>query len=183
VVDANLTTVDFDDLTFPMPALTEAFGKMMAEAASVCFDACGHETVVRMLVQAQIDGTWSRDVEVHRWPVDDHMRRSFNDLEEAVEYGSYGLAILLIKKIAGFAVVERSAQGTGIDYWLGDHVEGAPIQSKARLEVSGILRGTDSVVRRRINDKVAQATANSSPLPTYVVVVRYQRPDCTLVKP
>lgn len=181
--NGTVLVLALDDLAIPMPALTEAFGRMMAEAASVCFDTCGHASVIRMHVQAQVGGTWSQDYEVRRWSVDDRMRRAFNDLEEAAAYGAYGLAILLIKQTAGFAVVERSAKGTGIDYWLGDQVDqDAPIQRKARLEVSGMLRGTDSALRRRVDQKITQATSGSGQLATYVVVVRYQRPDSVLVK-
>jgi hypothetical protein len=68
-------------------------------------------------------------------------------MQEASEYGAYGVAITLALELTETAQVERSAKGTGIDYWLGDgRDERGIFQRTARLEVSGILRET----RRRL---------------------------------
>jgi hypothetical protein len=49
-------------------------------------------------------------------------------------------AILLMRALTGYTVIERSRKGTGFDWWLG--TEDNLFQGKVRLEVSGILRGT-----------------------------------------
>ena len=44
--------------------------------------------------------------------------------------------------VGQYTVIHRSRKGTGFDYWLGDekNEDELPLQSKARLEVSGIRR-------------------------------------------
>lgn len=75
--------------------------------------------------------------------------------------------------------MERSAKGTGIDYWLGDDAEGPPFQNKARLEVSGILRAegnVETVVSGRVRAKQRQTQRSSGTLPACVVVVEFGSP-------
>jgi len=42
------------------------------------------------------------------------------DLQEATEYGAYGVAIVVALALTELPKMERSAKGTGIDYWVGD---------------------------------------------------------------
>ena len=47
--------------------------------------------------------------------------------------------------------MERSAKGTGIDYWLGVGKDQRGVfQASARLEVSGILKGNESKINARL---------------------------------
>jgi hypothetical protein len=114
--------------------------------------------------------------------ITDQALRTWNDLQEATEYGATAIAVLLAKKEIGYAVIERSMKGTGIDYWMGDESDGPPFQSKARLEISGILKvqGNDSAVRRavtaRVRQKLRQTGPSSNPLPAYVIVVEFGMP-------
>src|SRR5438105_9337121 len=100
------------------------------------------------------------------------MRRYWNDLEEATEQGAYGLAILLVRALIGYTVIERACKGTGFDWWLGN--DDNSLQRMARLEVSGILQGEAWRVRSRVAAKVVQTErSNSSGLAAYVVVVEF----------
>ena len=78
----------------------------------------------------------------------------------------------------GYSAFERSRQGTGIDYWMGQS-DDAPFQRQAMLEISGILKARGNVARaikRRVNEKLQQTERSSEPLPTYVIVVEFGSP-------
>lgn len=155
-----------------LPGLTSAAGQYLAESAAACLDSqalcSGTLLQVRGVVNAEYSLLWHE--------VTDQVRRTFNDLPAAVEDGAYAIAILLIQALTGYAVIERSRKGTGIDYWIGPPAE-YPFQSRARLEVSGMLRGTAPQVTARMKAKLEQARrSEQTQLPAYVVVVEFSRP-------
>ena len=108
-------------------------------------------------------------------------RRFWNDLEEATQHGAYAVAILLVRALTGYTVIERSRKGTGFDWWLG--TEDNLFQGKARLEVSGILHGTTRRINGRIKARVGQTTQSDNlALPAYVVVVEFGTPRAKVVQ-
>jgi hypothetical protein len=114
-------------------------------------------------------------------PPSEQAKRCWADLEEATEYGAYGIAIVLVHELTQLTVVERSRKKTGFDYWLGDRDDPAPLfQDKTRLEVSGILRGENTVVLAREKLKIAQVKRYESTetrrLPAIVIVVEFGTP-------
>jgi hypothetical protein len=161
------------DLATASPNLSPAVGAHHAEAAAVCFDRCGHDSPV----DVRVSGTpLFRGVSVEFGVVTDAMRRTHADLEEATEAGACGVAILLIKAASRRLVVERSRKGTGFDYWLGPP-DGPLLQKKARMEVSGILRGNDALVAARVRLKHEQTRRSDGlRIPAYVVVVEFGGP-------
>lgn len=155
-----------------LPALTVGAGRFLAEAAAVCLEDRGHAS------PAELEGRGiAAPLYRVEWPeVTEQMGRSFNDLQEATEYGACAVAILLVREITGLSVVERSRKGTGFDYWLGK-AGSPPFQKKARLEVSGILDGTAGEIAGRMREKVEQTEqSDATRLPAYVVVVEFSRP-------
>jgi hypothetical protein len=164
--------MDLRALKDGMPALTPAFGASMAEAASVCFDARGHQVGVVM----PMSGTFKVPYAVSWEPVTDQARRTWNDMPVSAEHGAYGIALLAIKDNVGFVAVERSRKGTGFDYWLGD-AGPLPFEKKARLEVSGLNEGTVAEVEARREEKIAQTAASAKTgLPAYAVVIEFGAP-------
>ena len=155
-----------------LPAITPSFGQYLAEAGAICLESQGHQQGK----QLQVKGEYSNSY-ILKWPgVTDQKQRCLNDFEVATEHGAVGIAILLAKKLIGYAVVQRSRKGTGFDYWLGDDSV-APFQNKARLEVSGIRNADDKAVKSRINKKLRQTDQSDiTELPAYVVVVEFGRP-------
>ena len=108
-------------------------------------------------------------------------RRFWNDLEEATQQGAYAVAILLLHALTGYTVIERSRKGTGFDWWLGtaDNL----FQGKARLEVSGILRGTTRRINSRLKARVGQTRQSDRlALTAYVVVVEFGTPRAKVVQ-
>ena len=120
-----------------------------------------------------------------RWcDVNEQDEGTWADLQEATEYGAYGVAIILALRLTQTPRVERSAKGTGVDYWVGDGKDRRGIfQRTARLEVSGILRGDEGKIAARLREKLSQTKrSNSTGLPVYVVIVDFGRPEARFVK-
>lgn len=162
-----------------IPAITEAQGAMLAQAAGVCLESQGHVQNVTLTVVGgnRIDYTltWlsiSKDDADNAW----------NDEEYATEHGAVGIAILLIREETEYEVIQSSRRGTGFDYWLGQADE-RPFQRKARMEVSGIRQGDASSRRRRVQEKLAQMSpSDDMNLPGYAVVVEFGQPAAEIAK-
>lgn len=172
------STIDLDSLAAGFPHIPQVCGQMMAQACAVCLDHHAHKCGVTLTVEAEVAEVgkllWSE-------PVTDAMRRFWNDLDVATEHGAYGVAILLVRRITGYTIVERARKGTGFDWWLGH--EDDLFQKKARLEVSGILRGDSAQIARRVALKKKQTRqSDSTDLPAYVVVVEFSTPRSKFVK-
>jgi hypothetical protein len=118
-----------------------------------------------------------------RWTAcDENARLTWNDPEEATEQGAAACALVLIKGLAHYEVVERSRKGTGFDYWLGDE-DDYPFQKKARLEVSGIAEGSEAQLQQRVNQKLRQTKrSDSTNLPAFVAVLEFKTPKAVVTK-
>jgi hypothetical protein len=166
------------ELEAGMPALTPHCGGLMAEAAAVCFEERSHTTGVVIGVRC-VD---AKQFSVH-WPkVTEQQRLTYNDLQWATEMGAYGVALLVVKAVTGKKAIERSKKGPGFDYWVGDADDNEMIFSKkARLEVSGILNGTDSEIAGRLKIKNAQVMVSSHlGIPAYVAIIEFGQPKAHL---
>ena len=166
--------LDLNELEQGMPAITPAWGVAMAEAAGVCLESQNHARGVELQVIGHISKRYILD-----WPaITLQAYRAWNNLQEATEYGATAIAVLLSKNELGYSAVERSRQGTGIDYWMAQS-DDVPFQRQARLEISGILNAGDDVaraVKARVNQKLRQTARSGSSLPTYVIVVEFGSP-------
>lgn len=154
------------------PGLTPSAGETFAEAAAICLDWNQHTNGIRLQSSGHCDKIWPLI-----WnPVTNQMRRTWSDLSEATEKGACGIAILVAKEQTGFSVIERSRKGTGCDFWIGDD-DAFLFQNKARLEISGILKGDDKDVKKRANVKIKQTyQSDATKLPAYIIVVEFSRP-------
>lgn len=166
-----------ESLANGFPAISDVGGLNLAQAGAVCLDQHGHPKGVEM----KVGGDFAETFNLY-WPdVTDQMRRFWNDTEVAVEHGAYGIAFLLIRRLTPFTVIERSRKGTGFDYWLGNEGDFL-FQKKARLEVSGIGKGSSQHIVRRVNIKLKQTARSDGTLPAYVIVVEFSAPTSQVVK-
>lgn len=133
------------------PALTPAHGRSLAEAAAVCLEDQGHE----LRASLQVAGDHEAVLTIVRFDITDQMKRCYNDPDTATEQGACGIAILLVRHLTGFTVIEQSRRGIGFDYWLGTD-EDLLFQAKARLEVSGIRGGDRAALMSRVGQKERQ---------------------------
>jgi len=172
------TALTLDDLVHGFPHIPSERAAMMAQAAVVCLDHQAHKSAVQLVVDGYFTATFSLS-----WSegVTEAKRRFWNDLEEATQQGAYAVAILLIRALTGYTVIERSRKGTGFDWWLG--TEDNLFQGKARLEVSGILRGTRRRINSRIKARMGQTRQSDNlALTAYVVVVEFGTPRAKVVQ-
>jgi hypothetical protein len=162
-----------------LPGLSRTWGAFLAQAGTICLECQNHKTGVELKVfgtkPAVFNLCWGDQKT-------EQVLNSWDDLQEATEYGACGVAILLVLKLTPFTVIRRARKGTGIDYWLGRKNADKPFQDAARLEISGILQGSDGQVKSRISTKKKQTEASDYGLPAYVVVVEFSQPVSHLVK-
>ena len=163
--------LNLSDLSDGLPAISPAFGEALAQAAGVCLESQSHSRGALLRIRGYRDNAYSLD-----WPqVTEQILRCFNDPEEATEFGAVAVAILLVKREVGYSVIERSRKGTGFDYWIGEESE-LPFARKARLEVSGIRKGTTREVNARVNEKLKQIERSGDSPPGYIIVVEFGTP-------
>lgn len=168
--------LDLSELGKGSLGLTPNFGASLAEAAGVSLEREGHNSGVEMTVVAK-----SHSNRKLLWPVvTEQTRRSWNDPQDATEFGATGMALLLTQKLLNLVAVDRSAKGPGFDYWIGDESD-IPFERKARLEISGIARGDEATVGYRIKQKVKQTDKSDGAFPAFIVVVEFGRPVSHLV--
>lgn len=170
--------INLSDLAKGFPAITPSFGQYLADAGAVCLSSQGHNNGQKL----KVEGIHSSNYILY-WPkVTDQMKRCLNDPEVATEHGALGIAILLIKKIINYEVIQRSRKGTGFDYWLGDTTD-ILFQNKARLEVSGIRSGNQRLINQRIQKKINQTNpSDNTKLIAYVVVVEFGQPLAEVIQ-
>lgn len=168
--------IDLRELQRGQPGLSPAAGAFYAEASAVCFESQGHQSGKLLALNGAL-GDLQEEVQ---WePVNAQARRTWNDLQEATEYGAAGVAALLLLQRSQHAVLKRARKGTGFDYWLGP-ADQHPFQQKVKLEVSGILKGTASNVRDRVRKKTEQTKLSARAFPAYVAVVEFSAPQSTV---
>lgn len=165
------------DLAYRTPAIPRATGIHLAHAAAVCLENQGHESGVKLLVRGDFAVTlpvvWS-------FHITDRIRNYWADLVEATEYGAYALALLLLRQLAGYHVIERTSRGTGFDWWLGPTA--TSLDKTAQLEVSGVLKGDASRIEQRMRLKTKQvAQAAKKGIPTYVAVLEFSTPCAEVI--
>ena len=169
------------ELAKGLPGITPEFGATLSQAGAICFESQNHSNGVHL----QVNGTFEAKYQVFWQQVTDQMLRCWSDPEYTTEQGAYSVAILLMLDLTGYAVIEKSRKGSGFDYWLGitEDSEKLPFQNMARLEVSGIRSGGDSLVRARVNEKLKQVSPSDGIyLPAYIVVVEFGSPLSQVVK-
>lgn len=164
--------LDLNELGDGLPAIRPNFGMAMAEAAGVCLESQGHAQLTPLSIQGytvnQLRVSWPQPTE--------QTLRTWNDPEEATEYGSTAVAVLIARQELGYLAIECSPKGTGIDYWLGEDSDVLSFEHKARLEISGIRRGSDAQVRARVRQKLQQTSPSDGTLPAFVIVVEFSAP-------
>ena len=184
----DLNDLDTDDI----PGVDRQKGNDLAKAAAVCLEFQGHAPGVQLTIRGMSDGQYTLT-----WPlVTAQNRRTRADASEATEDGAAGIATLLASRQIGYTVIARSRRGTGVDYWLGnddnfnvttaeqamtdemrDWLQDDSLIVKGRMEVSGILQGSDSEIRGRVRLKLGQTDrSDATGLPAYVIVVEFGRP-------
>ncbi len=161
------------------PGWSLTFGATCAAAAAVCLDEQNHPNPVTL----QIDGQYPYEIEIQWNAVDETTRRFNADPEVATEDGAYGIASLIMPHLTNLTVIERSIKGCGFDFWLGsiDNLD-TLFQRKARLEVSGIRNGSQSIIQSRVNMKLKQISPSDTVAPGYICIVEFGTPHSRIIE-
>ena len=156
-----------------LPGITPVAASQLYEAFEVCMHTSGHVEKVSLstagIINDSIELLWTDEYNSQK-------ERTYADMQYTVEHGAVCLSVMLSTALTPYTVIERSRKGTGIDYWLGDK-DSILFQKKARLEVSGILKGDDAALNRRYSAK-AEQTRQSDELhiPAFISIVEFSNP-------
>ena len=168
----------FDALCGGKLGLTPAAGAFLSESAEFCLFKNEHPEPVTLNItgDAETNGVlhWSR-------PDEKTAETTYGNHKEAAEDGAYAVAIVVLTQLEKFPAVAKSPVGTGMDYWMtGD--DDAEI-FLARLEVSGIFKGSSNQIGSRLQTKLEQTKASDdTKLPAYAAIVEFGSPEIRVSK-
>jgi hypothetical protein len=167
-------TIDLKEISNGLPGLSKVSGQHLFESCVVCLTRQNHTNLGTTL---EIKGDKSiTSTLVWDNIFDDQLDRTWKDQFYATEHGAVCIAILIALKLTNYTIIEKSARKNGFDYWLGEK-DDILFQKKARLEISGIFKGTERDVRKRYEIKVKQTEKSDSlKIPAYIGIVEFSNP-------
>lgn len=174
--------IDLDQVPSSLGLLTKEWGEAICQAAAHCMTENAHASGVEL----RSDGMGLPNFKILWAPFKDatKVKATWFDAQVAVEHGAYAIALAAIDIQYGLKVVQRSAKGTGFDFWVKDPAKtGFLMQGAERVEISGILSGTKSDVSGRLTEKIRQMDQSASmKLPGHAVVVEFGAPQVKAAK-
>ena len=151
--------------------LTEVIAAYYAEAASVCLSR--HHTPPASVVVR--DGTALVEAEMMWTAPDLRTTDGWANRTDATEAGACACILAGIELARGLFAVRRADTGTGADYYIGPSGAGEQdLEDCLRLEISGVDRGDERDVRKRLLEKIRQAREGDSTLPAVAGVVGFE---------
>ena len=171
--------IDVTQIKEGLPGISSIAARQLYETFEVCMHSSGHPEELQLLMEGDIEDT----IDLH-WQdgYNEQKERTYADMQYTTEHGAVCLSVMLTTSLTPYTVIERSRKGTGFDYWLGDK-DSYLFQKKARLEVSGILKGDDSAIKIRHAAKVEQTSKSDElGIPAYVSVVEFSKPKAIFTK-
>jgi len=182
---ANRIQLDLELLFSDLPIMTEWLAGEYYSALLVCLEHHNHKSGIEALLQ-NLDETLARLELVWSKPLDEYDRRSWGGPGNAAETAGEGIAWLIVHLFTDYAVIERSARGSGVDFWLGDKgdVDKLIFQTKARMEAKARTHiQYDSGIREVLKKALEQTEkSDHTDLPAYIVVTEFSRPVIYLVQ-
>ena len=106
---------------------------------------------------------------------DDRLKGAWANEIDATEAGAYGLSLAAAEIGRGLLAIRRAETSTGADYYVAP--KGTPaddLEGWLRLEVSGVDKGDETLVKARLRRKLEQARAGESNLPALAAVVGFR---------
>ena len=167
----RLAKLPIDDMDQRHPGLTRPIAASNLEAASVCLHR-HHVSPVQFDLRT---GDEHSAVSVDWRQPDARVQKAWANDTDATEAGACALVLAAVERTEGLVAIGRAETMTGADYYV------APEGSKAddledclRLEVSGVDRGSEALVERRLSDKLVQAGRGVSDLPAMAGVAGFK---------
>jgi hypothetical protein len=107
-------------------------------------------------------------------PIDDLLRRSYNNGDDAKRDGAYVLAFAAVEDIEGLVGIGRAETKTGADYYVAPlGASPTDLEEALRLEVSG-SDGTETELRARLRQKQEQTRRGTGREPAIAAVVGFK---------
>lgn len=115
------------------------------------------------------------------------IRSGWQEIRDIAEVGSIALAFFVILELTEYQVIEQSIIGSGFDFWLGykeKHENHDPDNFlNARLEISGINKGSRREMAQRLRKKMHQlGVSDHLKTPGYVIIIEFGTPICIIVQ-
>ncbi len=170
------------------PGLTAVEAASLVEAACVCADHVGHP--LPQIIS--LSGARRLRPQILGPVVDNQMRRTHADIQDATERGAMALAISVLATTHQLVVYERSPKnGYGFDYYLGPAEEADAgdgdgnffADATHTVEVSGTTQDDPSELSNRVTAKVNRLRTRRQPFPAFVFVFDFFRIRARLVQP
>ena len=168
---APLAKLPIDDMDQRHPGLTPPIAGSNLEAASVCLQR-HHVPPERFDLRVGEKGsTVSVD-----WPQPNaRVEKAWANETDATEAGACALVLAAVEQAEGLVAIGRAETMTGADYYVArEGSEPDDLEDCLRLEVSGVDRGSEASVKRRLSDKLAQAARGRSDLPALAGVAGFK---------
>ncbi len=164
-----------------IPTLSAAQCDYYAEACIIALENQRHQSNVELKVIGDFQDRFRL-----KWETTPN-KKGWSEPRVIAENGSIAIAFFLIVELTDYQVIQQSIIGTGFDYWLGykeTHPDYDPNNFlNARLEISGINRGSRGELNQRVKQKLQQVgVTDYLKIPAYIVVTEFSRPICKIVK-
>lgn len=179
VLQADLEIKRGSNLSTESPKYSKNHRKQPAlrEVASVALEKHNYLNPVSLAVR----GILTLECALEFFHLSEQLKRTYGDPDENTEEGACGIALLILMNLTEHTVVRRSRKGTGVDYFLGD-ANDFLFQNTARLEVSGIGKGTGQEIKKRVKQKKEQTEQSDHlTIPVYVVIVEFSIPVVEII--
>ncbi len=160
-----------DDMEQRHEGLTPALANALKEAARVCLDR--HHVSPIPIVIRHDDRQMVADVE---WEAtDERTRGAWRNEKDTTEWGAYACVLAAVEMFHGLVAVFRAETQTGADYYVAPlGADADDIEEHIRLEVSGVNRGNDAAVRRRLREKIEQLARGDDDIPGIAGVIGFR---------
>lgn len=148
---------------------SEARARSFLEAAQFCLAMQGFTPPEEFQVQ---DEDESELIRVEWEPIGDDCKNSWRNDPKAIEEGACTLAIAAVELRRGLYAWEIPPRGTHVDYYLAPQ-DAEDLEEAWRLEVSGTVCN-QAEVRKRLHQKIRQASKGKSSWPALACVVGFK---------
>jgi len=151
-------------------ALTPSIAGCYREAASVCLSR-HHVSPIEVILSD--NGT--KSMAKMAWSVpDSRTSDAWANETDTTEAGAYGCVIAGVETLREMFAVHRAETCTGADYYVGPKGAGEnDLENCFRLEISGLSKGDEKAVTKRLMEKIHQAQRGNSSLPAIAGVIGF----------
>ena len=160
-----------DDMEQRHEGLTPALAETFKESARVCLDR-HHVSPIPITIKRS-EREMFADLE---WEATDgRTRGALANTIDTTEWGAYACVLAAVELFDGLVAVLRAETETGSDYYVAPPgVSADDFEGHMRLEVSGVDRGNDAAVRRRLREKLDQLARGGGDVPGIAGVIGFR---------